>query len=418
MTGRQIVDVAYGEGWDSGRGAVLGPIDPSAAAARNAAGLPYAVVLRQGSSPEVIVAHVAWGSHYLGLWAYDAHGRRFLEMDLRRLDTDRLFLRHQRSWAYATEAAPEFASDAGRVAIALRPDGRGTRIVEPKGDKGGSLHTTAEVPEERRWFPVPAFGQWRGLLAMLDFPDADGCELREATQAPRGGSARPNWSAPRGMRPRHLDELFTAGTRFTTDEVYTVWDPIEAGKLHLPSGRLVARDPTYGDCAEDAGFTVRVPPGSYPVQLASAGYTAEYGGRTLIIDEYTAARVLISGRPTVSWEPALLDGQDERLLRDGEFYGFGVDSGTCSFADATMAGELAGRFRDDPAAGVRQDGDTGISTVDDPATGTNLIACPSGRGDGSYPVWTGRDAAGEITCFVADMLVLHGATLSGPTRTS
>ncbi|MFJ3334403.1 hypothetical protein [Streptomyces sp. NPDC086766] len=27
MTGRQIVDVAYGEGWDSGRGAVLGPIE-------------------------------------------------------------------------------------------------------------------------------------------------------------------------------------------------------------------------------------------------------------------------------------------------------------------------------------------------------------------------------------------------------
>ncbi|MGW3356101.1 DUF4241 domain-containing protein [Streptomyces bungoensis] len=418
MTGRRIIDVAYGEGWDSGRGAVLGPIGASVAAARDAAGLPYAVVLRQAGAPGLIVAHVAWENHYLGLWVYDAQGRRFLEMDLRRLDADRLFLLHQRGWAYATDEIPEFASDAGRVTIALRPDGRGTQIVESKGDKGGSLHTTAEVPEERRWFSVPAFGEWQGLLAELGFPDADGCELREVTETAEGEPAEPNWSAPKGMRPRHLDELFTAGTRFTTDEVYTVRDPVEAGKLHLSSGRLVARDPTYGSCEEDAGFTVSVAPGSYPVQLASAGYTAEYGGRTLVIDEYTAVRVLISERPTVSWEPALLDGQDERLLRDGEFYGFGVDSGTCSFADATMAGELAGRFRDGPAADVRKDGDTGVSIVDDPVTGTNLIACPSGRGDGSYPVWVGRDTAGEVTCFVADMLVLHGATLVGSTRTS
>jgi hypothetical protein len=27
-------------------------------------------------------------------------------------------------------------------------------------------------------------------------------------------------------------------------------------------------------------------------------------------------------------------------------------------------------------------------------------------GDGTYPVWIGRDADGEVTCFVADMLML------------
>ncbi|WP_326600728.1 DUF4241 domain-containing protein [Streptomyces sp. NBC_01803] len=34
---------------------------------------------------------------------------------------------------------------------------------------------------------------------------------------------------------------------------------------------------------------------------------------------------------------------------------------------------------------------------------------PSGYGDGCYPVWIGRDAQGEVTCFVADMLVLSHA---------
>ncbi|MEU2924517.1 DUF4241 domain-containing protein [Streptomyces sp. NPDC007251] len=414
MAGRAIVEVAYGEGWDPGRAAVLGPVSSAVAAARDAAGQPYAVVLRQEGSHGLIVAHVAWERHYLGLWVYDARGRRFLEMDLRRLAEDRLFLAHQRGWAYE-DGMPEFAADAGRVTTRLWPDGSGTRIVEPRGDKGGSLHTTADVPEERRWFPVPAFGRWQGLFAVLGFPGADSCELRESPQVHEGETALPNWRAPQGMRPRHLNELFTAGARFTADEAYTVRDPIEAGTLHLPSGRLVARDPMYRACEQDAGFTVPVAPGSYPVQLASAGYTAEHLGRTLVIDEYTAVRVRVSERPAVSWEPALLEGQDERLLRDGEFHGFGVDSGTGCFVDATMAGELGERFRGGRAAGTWKENDHGITIVDDPATGTNLIAYPSGRGDGSYPVWIGRDTDGEVACFVADMLVLHRAT---PTRTA
>ncbi|MGW0210038.1 DUF4241 domain-containing protein [Streptomyces sp. NPDC003233] len=418
MAGPEIVDVAYGEGWDSGRAAVLGPIDAAVAAARDAAGLPYAVVLRQQGSPGVVVAHVAWECHYLGLWVYDAQGRRFLEMDLRRLAEDRLFLIHQRGWAYTGDDMQEFAADAGRVTTQLLPDGRGTRIVEPGGDKGGALQTTADVPEERRWFPVPAFGRWQELFAVLGFPGADRREPREVPVVPEPEPARPNWRAPQGMRPRHLNELFTAGARFTADEAYTVWDPIEAGTLHLPSGRLAARDPTYRACPQDAGFTVPVAPGSYRVQLASAGYTAEHLGRTLVIDEYTAVRVLVSERPAVSWEPALLDGQDERLLRDGEFHGFGVDSGTGCFVDATMAGELGERFRDGQAAGTWKENDHGISIVDDPATGTNLIAYPSGRGDGSYPVWIGRDADGEVACFVTDMLVLHEATLTRPARSA
>ncbi|MFE4990145.1 DUF4241 domain-containing protein [Streptomyces mirabilis] len=412
-SGSEIVDVAYGEGWDSGRGAVLGPISSEAAAARDAAGEPYAMVLRQADHPTVVVAHVAWAHHYLGLWVYDAQGRRFLELDLRRLEAERLFLTYRRAWAYASDQSPEFAADAGRLTIQLRPDGRGSRIVEPQGDKGGSRHTVADVPEEQRWFPAPRFGQWEGLFAPLGIDVADRCELREDADAAVGSEdAEPNWWPPEGLRPRHLNELFTLGARFSTPVAeYTVWDPITAGTLLLPSGRLVARDPTYGQCEQDAGFTVTVAPGSYPVQLASAAYTAESRGRTLIYDEYTAARLLVSERLTVHWELALLEGQDERVLRDGQFYGFGVDAGTGAFVDATMAEELGRRFWDGRVAGTQDEDDNGIATVDDPATGTNLIAYPSGRGDGSYPVWIGRDADGDVTCFVADMLILGQAEL-------
>ncbi|MEU8364207.1 DUF4241 domain-containing protein [Nonomuraea sp. NPDC048882] len=51
--------------------------------------------------------------------------------------------------------------------------------------------------------------------------------------------------------------------------------------------------------------------------------------------------VRILDRPAVSWELALLPGQDGRLLDDGEFSGFGVDTGMAASSTppaATPAG--------------------------------------------------------------------------------
>lgn len=48
----------------------------------------------------------------------------------------------------------------------------------------------------------------------------------------------------------------------------------------------------------------------------------------------TAAMLVVGGRrPTATWEPALLPGQRPRLLGGGQYYGFGVDSGTGAFLD-------------------------------------------------------------------------------------
>ncbi|MEU8583066.1 DUF4241 domain-containing protein [Streptomyces abikoensis] len=49
----------------------------------------------------------------------------------------------------------------------------------------------------------------------------------------------------------------------------------------------------------------------------------------------TAAMLAVgSRRPSATWEPVLLPGQEPRLLGDGQYYGcFGVDSGTGAFLD-------------------------------------------------------------------------------------
>ncbi len=426
--GERTLDVAYANGWDGPRGVLLGPLSERAAAGRDAAGEPYAVVIKDGgpSGEEVgasgclagvVVLHVDGGRGYVGLWLYDAQGRRVGQADLRRIEERRLFLRERRTWRYGSAETAEFAADAGRVTLRWYPDGQRSECVEPEGDRGGSRRSFGSVDVGQQWLPAPEFGQWDRLLPALGLESEGGVRLRTSGDALPGvpvdldGTA--NWRAPEPMRPRLLDEQFTPGTRIAAHgEVYVTLAPHPAGQVHLPSGRLVTRDPTYAACAQDSGFTVTVAPGSYPVEIAFAAYETERSGRALAIDEITAARVRISDRPTVRWESALLEGQDPRLLGDGEFYGFGVDGGLGSFVDATAAGALGECFFDEMGAGrVREDGE-GVMTLDDPESGANLIAFPSGRGDGSYPVWIGRDGDGHVTCFVADLCVLHRGQLS------
>lgn len=405
-----IIDVTYGEDWDAASRTVLGPMSRQRAEARDAAGEPYAVILREEGRPQPVAAlHIAWAHGYFGIWAYDDQGRRTREIDLRRLEPERLFLRHSARWRYAGEDMPEFAEEAGRVTIDLYPDGRGRQVSEPRGGRGSSMHTQPDMPEEQRWVPVSDFGAWEWTLPFVtdgQFPDT----LREAPEAnptPLATAfATANWQPPSPMRPRHLDGTFTPGTRFSPPYdgdagPYVVQRVIDAGVLRLPTGRVVACDPGWR--APGKPFTVAVPPGDYRTQIATAAYASQYEDTPLHIEEYTAARVLISEKPTVAWELALRPGEDPRTLRDGEFYGFGVDSGTGCFVDAAAAPRFMGRGN----TLLLDDNPDGVLVREDPETGGNIIVYPSGMGDGTYPVWIGRDTDGEVTCLVADMLILR-----------
>jgi hypothetical protein len=170
--------------------------------------------------------------------------------------------------------------------------------------------------------------------------------------------------------------------------------------LRLPSGRLVAADPGWlGTRLEP--FTVAVEPGAYPVTLAVVRFEDEPAQQRV-----AAGRLTIYEGPVATWELALRPGKDPRLLGDDEFYGFGVDTGTACFHDAAVAATMAGIDAD---ALERLRSQQPVEVLD-PGSGANLIAFESGWGDGSYPTWIGRTAAGQVACFVADMLVLHDAT--------
>jgi hypothetical protein len=412
------VEVAYAQGWDLSLRQELTPLPRSGAEARDTSGEPYAIVYRvAGSSLPLEVQLVSWKDSYLGVWAYDEQGRRTREMDWRMLEPGRLFLRHLAQWHYPAEDTPEFAAHVPRTSEDLFPGGRGRKVVE-RGPLGGELHTPAEFPEENRWHDRSVFGV-RGPRAVNVSHATVGdrpVTYRDAARTTAKGAAEPvaPWSPPRPKPPRYLRELFEPGTLMASDDnpSITVGEVREVWKLPLPSGRLALGEPF---CAETGsrelveGFR----PGAYPVQNAMISYELEYEGSVYPTESAVAVRLLLDERPPQTWEMALAEGEDVRLLREGEVFGFDTDGATGAFADAASWETLALRYRrflvdndEDAAQGSDEDG----IRATDAATGGGLISFLT-DGDGTYPVWLGRAATGEPVCVVVQIDYLPGLRL-------
>ncbi|WP_051133018.1 DUF4241 domain-containing protein [Nocardia paucivorans] len=229
------------------------------------------------------------------------------------------------------------------------------------------------------------------------------------------------------MRPAHPDAFFTDGIRFRMPTGKVVVGEIhDKGHLVLPTGHLIAGDPTGLVFPEDfTAFTQTVPGGRYPLSLSTIRFVDDPDHVRV------CAAVLRVGRTAAThWEQALLPGQDHTALREDEFFGFGVDGGMGCLFDASLLEYFATVLDDQP------DGTTGwieLLCGDDPenrVAGTRVVtlagpdgepsltAFESGFGDGAYPVWFGRDHAGDITSVVIDFLVLHGAERLDPATAS
>ncbi|MFI9365550.1 DUF4241 domain-containing protein [Kitasatospora sp. NPDC053057] len=409
------LEVRYCEGWDPKARAGAGLIPEREARRRDGAGEPYAVLVGAPGADgrPLALLQVDWGHGYLGLFLFDGQARRTRQFEYRQLEPGRLHLRQYQERRPASAEEPEFVERGWTFTLTVHPDGTAKRVL----DSGGSLHTSTKVPSEHHTVAKAEFGKWTayldGRLLGLDGPInlvsvSDGAHEPAPVAAPRP----PLWQAPQPARPRHLEVMFTPGSRLTDrhGDIAVISEPEHAGLLHLPTGSVLAADPhTIDD--RDQPFTVTVPPGDYPVLIATMCWEGRQWGETL------AAMLRISERPTAGWELALRPGQDSRLLGDGHFFGFGVDTGTACFLDASGRQALTEQI-DEENGGLAADGGSPYPEVREATTGTNLIAYPSGMGDGTYPVWIGRDADGAVTCFVADMLILHHATVLETTATS
>src|SRR5262245_12831984 len=103
---------------------------------------------------------------------------------------------------------------------------------------------------------------------------------------------------------------------------------VRAACLVLPSGRVVACDPTSLQGSSDfPPFARAVSPGRYPVLLSLA--TIRYPNRTE--ERVACAMVRFKRTRPKSWEMALRKGDNPTLLPPGCIFGYGVDAGEGCF---------------------------------------------------------------------------------------
>ena len=377
------VAAVYCDGWDDG---IVNPLTRTAAQARDTAGEPYSVVLLAADRLHAVL-DLAWADGFCGLSRYDRAGRLISRHEFGRIPHGELFLREARTWHAPDDVgADEFPRVAARRRTSWQLTGRRTDVEEPAGDRGSRHSVTTDGSPPPR-LPAPPFGRWQDVLALAG---DDAVAITDAAGHPlkvRAGAGRP-WQPARPLRPRGLDDLFRDGAERALRDRRLRLSTRPAGPLHLPSGRLVAADPSELDYGEEP-FTTTVAPGTYPVTISVATFTDDPAH-----ERVAAARLEVGDEPTVRWEMALRAGQDPLDLGRGEFFGFGVDAGLACFVDEDNRERLVDEWQ-------RLDTLRGATTI----AGGDLVAWSSGWGDGFYPTWTGRSSTGAVTAFVADMLL-------------
>jgi hypothetical protein len=377
------VELVYCEGWDPATRSPVRPLPEATARDRDAAGDQYALVLT-GDRPLVVV-EVCWAARHAAVWYLDEQGRRDRKLVFRRWPDERLVLLETRQWAYGPDT-PEFNGD--------EPEWR-TPFWRARYEPDGSRQISAgnwDGPgmDVERSHPVPAFGDWTAVTGV-------GPATTRPDPPPAAPLDEPPWRPPLPCRPRQLDATFEDGAAFELDGGRVTVELAPGGLLRLPTGRLVVADPDPW-MHEVTPFAETVPAGEYPLQLSVVRF-ADTPDHTRV----AACAVWVSDHPTAWWDNAWRHGEEPLLLGDGEFFGVGVDAGRVALVDAAAAeafGAIVENAYDDMAGSAHE--------LTGPAE-ANLITVESGWGDGSYPVWVGRDAAGVLTCFVVDFLLLAHA---------
>lgn len=228
---------------------------------------------------------------------------------------------------------------------------------------------------------------------------------------PESPSTTPASSLPSGPPEMSIEDVYGGFSRLgpvTAGGTATQLSVSRAGDLFLQTGRVVAADVFFFDSIP---FTRWLPAGTHPVFALHA--TAPSFG-----DRIAAAMIRVAPGDPVRWEPALTPGQDPSAAAPGEFYGYGVDSGTGCFTSAeaveylSRAGAAAGDAYADRVHATMFPSETEIHPTANilvgDANGLNVVAFQSGWGDGGYPSYFGLDGAGKPLVLMTNFGILDG----------
>lgn len=195
---------------------------------------------------------------------------------------------------------------------------------------------------------------------------------------------------------------------FTLEEIAgEKMEKMEIGDVSLPSGKVVVRDPLVFLNSKQKPYFIETPKGNFPVTI-SVVKSEDWG------DRYAAVKVKFTNEKPVLYQEALIGNENLDGVKEDDFFGFHVDAGLGSIADAEALPELdkfiadlnvdniyddyfaelfAQSYKEDPN-NQRDAGDWINWTI--PNTTFQIPMFASGFGDGSYPVYFAYDANGGI----------------------
>jgi len=204
-----------------------------------------------------------------------------------------------------------------------------------------------------------------------------------------------------------LSDLFPSSvTSYTTPYPFTIRTEVIA-TLNVPTGEIIASDLFFGTLTQP--LVRRVPPGQYPVSLSLMREN------TQAWESVAAAKIQFLSAQPVSWELALIPGQDLSSLKPGEIFGYAGDSGTGSFASPASAQALTSKLDQDQdytdeinkASEVHSTTGSWASLIPDPTTGHNIVFFASGYGDVFHASYWGLDQRGQAVCLITDFTLVE-----------
>jgi hypothetical protein len=192
--------------------------------------------------------------------------------------------------------------------------------------------------------------------------------------------------------PIIFEAAFEPGTKVSLGYVSFLYK-YDLGKIKIESGKIIACDPII--MKDATPFTQSFPKGEFPVHLAMA--------KIYDYERVAFSRIVLSDKPIVKWEFALLEGQKLISLSDSGAYCYSVDAGIGIFIDSLSKGLFdkkdLSEWKNVFITKASKNGDKGFIHEFE---GHNLAAFTTGLGDGCYSTYIGFDKEGKVCQLLTD----------------
>ncbi|WP_313370507.1 DUF4241 domain-containing protein [Sedimentibacter sp.] len=182
-------------------------------------------------------------------------------------------------------------------------------------------------------------------------------------------------------------------------------EKIEAGKLKLKTGKIIATDPIL--MYDDESYSERVKPGTYVVNIY-VGKTDNRKSQTVV------SELRINDNEPVKWEMALLKGESSNGFSHDEFMGYEVEHGLGCFMDESVMEILD--VMDDAELdiyeksikdAVRRNEYSCADILIDKNNGCNIVVFATGWNEGTFPTYYGYDKNNKLSRLVTDFMVIE-----------